>query len=52
MLESSYTYTAKDGTCAYESNTDVTVASYVNVVANSVDDLVNAIALGPVSVTI
>ena len=52
MSESSYPYTAKDGDCAYVSNTDVSVADFVKVVDNSVDDLVNAIALGPVSVTI
>ena len=52
-LESDYTYHAVDGTCKDSQYTgQVTVQTYSNVPANSVDQLKAAIAKAPTSVTI
>jgi len=52
-LESVYPYTGVDGTCKYDSSKGkVEVTTFANVQADSVDQLLAAIALGPVSVAI
>lgn len=52
-LESVYPYTGVDGTCKYDSSKGkVKVTTYAAVKANSVDQLMAAIAQGPVSVAI
>jgi len=51
--ESSYPYTAEDGTCSYNAqNVGGTLKSYKNVAAGDETDLMNKNAVGPVSVAI
>ncbi|KJE93768.1 cathepsin L2 [Capsaspora owczarzaki ATCC 30864] len=52
--ESSYPYTAQDGTCQFNSaNVGATVASYQDIASGSESDLQNAVAtVGPISVAI
>jgi cathepsin L len=51
--ESSYPYTAEDGTCQYNpSNSGSTLASYVNVNQGDENDLQQKVYLGPTSVAI
>jgi len=51
--EASYPYTAADGTCHFSpSNVGSTLKSYVNINAGDEGDLLNKVALGPVSVAI
>jgi len=51
--ESSYPYTAQDGTCSWSaSNCGSKLATYVNVAAGSESDLQAKVALGPTSVAI
>ena len=55
MAESSYAYTAKDGTCQYNSGnsyTQINSTGHFNVPANSVPDLQAAIATSVTTVTI
>ena len=54
MAESSYPYTAADGTCVYNSTNayQFNVASWTAVAADSVTALQTAVAQQPVSVTI
>jgi C1A family cysteine protease len=52
MTENSYTYTAVDGTCAYKQNTNVLSTGTTHVIAGSIADMMNAVALQPVSVSI
>ena len=52
-LETAYPYTARDGTCKYDSSKGkVNVKSVANVGAKSVSQLKAAIAKGPTSVTV
>jgi hypothetical protein len=52
-LEATYPYTAKDGTCAYKAASGkVNTKSYVDVKANSINDLISAVNVGPVSIAI
>jgi cathepsin L len=51
--ESSYPYTAEDGTCQYNvANSGATLASFVNVQTGSESDLQAKVYLGPTSVAI
>jgi len=51
--ESSYPYTAEDGTCQYNAaNSAATLSSYVNVASGSESDLKQKASAGPVSVAI
>jgi cathepsin L len=51
--ESSYPYTAEDGTCNYNAaNSGATLKSYTNVQQGSESDLQNSVYKGPVSVAI
>jgi cathepsin L len=51
--ESSYPYTAEDGTCSFSaSNVGATLKSYTNVASGDEKSLLNAAAKGPVSVAI
>jgi len=54
MAESNYTYTAADGTCAYDSSNayPINVQTFIDVTPDSVTDLQAAVALQPVSVSI
>ena len=54
MLESSYQYTATDGTCAYSEAeaSSVGVAAYSDVTSNNVAQMKAAVAQQPVSVSI
>jgi len=53
-LESVYPYTAKNGTCNYDSSsaTAVEVSKYTNVTADNVSQMKAAVAMQPVSVSI
>lgn len=51
MKESDYPYTGKDGTCKQKTGV-IKTRTYKQVGANSPANLVNAIAIGPVSVAI
>jgi len=53
-LESTYKYTAKNGSCNYDesSATAVEVSTYTNVTADNVDQMKAAVAKQPVSVSI
>jgi len=51
--ESSYPYTAEDGTCQYNAaNCGSTLAAYTNVVSGSESSLQQSVVLGPTSVAI
>jgi cathepsin L len=51
--ESSYPYTAEDGTCAYnKANSGATLKAYKNVQQGSESDLQNSVNMGPTSVAI
>jgi cathepsin L len=51
--ESSYPYTAEDGTCQYNAaNCGSTLATYTNVVSGSESSLQQSVVLGPTSVAI
>ncbi len=54
MAESSYTYTATDGTCAYNANntTGKGTTGYTNVAPDNADAMKAALANGPLSVSI
>jgi C1A family cysteine protease len=52
-LESSYPYTAKDGTCQYKATSGkVNTKSYSTVTANNISQLQAAVNKGPVSIAI
>jgi len=54
MAEASYKYTARDGTCKYNSGstTGVKASGYTNVAANNTSQMKAALALKPLSVSI
>jgi len=52
MTENSYPYTATDGSCAYKQNTNVLSTGTTHVVAGSITEMMYAVALQPVSVSI